>query len=276
MTNAYVSLDVLKDASALNIAGTDYDARLLALAEAASAVIDRRCNRHFFARRAALQFYGAGAARLLVPDLISVDPDGIRVDTAGDGAFAAIWDSADYRLLPLNADPASAGNPASQPYTQIEALNGRRFPAGSARTQVSGIWGWHQRLRRATERVGGETAADADTIALTGTASGLSKISAGNTLLIDDEQVYVRARADDALTVARGVNGTAATTHTAGGAIDVYEYPPPIAEAARLLAMRLWQGALADAASRNAACAQIDADIDTLISQYRKPALGIA
>lgn len=275
MTNAYVSLAVLKDASALNIAGTDYDARLLALAETASAVIDRRCNRHFFARHAALQFYGEGAARLLVPDLISVDAHGIRADTGNDGAFAAIWDSADYRLLPLNADPTSAGNPASQPYTQIEALNGRRFPAGSARTQVSGIWGWQRHLRQSTERVGGEITAAADTIALTGTASGFAKISAGNTLLIADEQIYVRARADDALTVARGVNGTAAAAHPAGSAIHIYEYPPPIAEAARILAMRLWQGALADAASQNAA-AQLDADIELLISQYRKPALGVA
>lgn len=269
MTNAYVSLDILKDASALNIAGTDYDDRLLALAEAASRVIDRRCNRHFFARNAALHFYGNGAKRLLVPDLISVDPQGIRAETA-DGAFSAAWDSADYRLLPLNADPASAGASASQPYTQLEALNGRRFPTGSARTQVSGIWGWHQHLRRSTEQVSAEIAAAADTIALSGTASGLAKISAGNTLLIDDEQVYIRKRADDALTVARGINGSTAAAHSANSAIDIYEYPPPIVEAARLLAMRLWQGALTDSA-----CAQLDADIEMLIGPYRKPALGV-
>lgn len=270
MTNAYVSLDILKDASALNIAGTDYDDRLLALAEAASLVIDRRCNRHFFARRAALQFYGNGATRLLVPDLISVDAQGIRAEAADGSAFSAAWDSADYRLLPLNADPASAGAPASQPYTQIEALNGKRFPAGSARTQVSGVWGWHQRLRRAPESVAAEIAAAADTIALSGTASGLAKISAGNTLLIDDEQVYVRKRADDALTVARAINGSTASAHSANSAVDIYEYPPPIVEAARLLAMRLWQGALADAA-----CAQLDAAIELLIGPYRKPALGV-
>lgn len=264
MTNAYVSLDILKDASALNIAGTDYDDRLLALAEAASRVIDRRCNRHFFARNAALHFYGNGATRLLVPDLISVDAQGIRAETGADGAFSAAWDTADYRLLPLNADPAS------QPYTQLEALNGRRFPAGSARTQVSGVWGWHQHLRRSTEQVSAETAAAADTIALSGTASSLAKISAGNALLIDDEQVYVRARSDDALTVARGINGSTASAHSANSAIDIYEYPPPIVEAARLLAMRLWQGALADPA-----CAQLDAAIELLIGPYRKPALGV-
>lgn len=271
MTNAYVSLDILKDASALNIAGTDYDDRLLALAEAASRVIDRRCNRHFFARNAALNFYGNGATRLLVPDLISVDAHGIRAEIGNGGAFSAAWDSADYRLLPLNADPASAGNPASQPYTQIEALNGNRFPAGSARTQVSGVWGWQCRLRRSTEQVSAETAAAADTIALSGTASGLAKISAGNTLLIDDEQLYVRKRADDALTIARAINGSTAAAHSANSAIDIYEYPPPIVEAARLLAMRLWQGALTDAA-----CAQLDADIEMLIGPYRKPALGVS
>ena len=47
MAHAYITPDALKGESALNITGTANDDRLLGLAEAASSVIDRWCNRHF-------------------------------------------------------------------------------------------------------------------------------------------------------------------------------------------------------------------------------------
>ena len=270
MTNAYVSLDMLKHPSALNISGADYDERLLGLAEAASSAIDRVCNRYFYARRATLRFDVEDGARLLVPDLIAVDPDGMRCDERGDGSFAAIWDAADYRLLPHSAAPASAGrNSAARPYTRIEAANGRRFPVGSGRAQVAGLWGWGEWLRLSDETLSAAIDADATELTLAGAASGLAKISPGNTLLIDGEQIYVRARSDASIAVARGVNGAPAASHADNVAIRIYEYPPPVTEAARIIAMRLWNGALADAA------AQSEADIAMLIYAYRKPALGV-
>ena len=119
MTHSYITLDALKGASALNITGTANDDRLLRLAEAASSVIDRWCNRHFFARRATLRFDGSGEATLGVPDLVSVDSDGVRTYGSGYGAPATAWDAGDYNLLPFNADPASVGNPISRPYTRL-------------------------------------------------------------------------------------------------------------------------------------------------------------
>lgn len=268
MTNAYVSLDMLKHPSALNISGADYDERLVGLAEAASSAIDRVCNRYFYARRATLRFDVEDGARLLVPDLISVDPDGARFDERGDGSFAAIWDVADYRLLPHSA--ASAGrNSAARPYTRIEAANGRRFPMGGGRAQVAGVWGWGEWLRLSGETLSVGIDAAATELTLAGAASGLAKISPGNTLLIDDEQIYVRARSDANIAVVRGVNGAPAASHADNAAIRIYEYPPPVTEAARVIAMRLWNGALADAA------AQSEADIAMLIYAYRKPALGV-
>ena len=284
MTHSYITLDTLKGASALNITGTANDDRLLRLAEAASSVIDRWCNRHFFARRATLRFDGSGEATLGVPDLVSVDSDGVRTygrgyGDSGYGARATVWDADDYNLLPFNADPDSAGNPNSRPYTRLLATataSGKAcFPLGRGNVEVSGVWGWWQHLRRASQVV--NTAADTDATTLTVSASqqDRTEIAAGHTLLIGDEQVYVRASDSGTLTVERGVNGTTAGAVNKDDFIDIYEYPPPVSEVALLLAARMWRGALGGVDDWQAGEIGMDSDIGLLLSPYRKPALGV-
>ena len=278
MTHAYITLDALKGASALNIAGTANDDRLLRLAEAASSVIDRWCNRHFFARRATLRFDGNGEATLGVPDLVSVDSDGVRTYGSGNGAPATVWDADDYNLLPFNADPASVGNPISRPYTRLLATGtgGRScFPPGRGNVEVSGVWGWWQHLRRASQVVNAAADADATTLTVSASQQDRTEIAAGHTLLIGDEQVYVRASDSGTLTVERGVNGTTAADITLGTSIAIYEYPPPASEAALLLAARMWRGALGGVDDWQAGEIGMDSDISLLLSPYRKPALGV-
>ena len=122
--NAYASVDMLKDA--LNIAGAGDDARLLRLIEAASRAVDGYCNRHFYALRAAKLFDGDGGTALLTPDIIEIEEGGLRTDAGLDGTFETTWPEPDFLLLPANADPASASNAASRPYTRIEAARARR------------------------------------------------------------------------------------------------------------------------------------------------------
>ena len=279
MTNAYITLDALKGASALNITGTNHDSRLLSLAEASSRVIDGWCNRHFFVRKATLRFGGGGRETIGVPDLVSVDGGGLRTYDSGNGEFATQWNAADYRLLPADAAPASADNPNSRPYTQILATGtsgGKiRFPRRRDNVEVSGHWGWWLRLRRITQTVAVAADASAMTLTLSAQSADEMQISAGHTLLIGDEQIYVRARAGGALTAERGVNGTTAAAITVDSAIDIYEYPAPVTEAALHLVARMWQGALVGAAAQQAARDGMDADIALLLSSYRKPALGI-
>ena len=275
MTHAYITLDALKRASALNITGTANDDRLLGLAEAASSVIDRWCNRHFFALKATLRFDGTGAATIGVPDLVSVDDDGVRVCERGYGVFPTIWDADDYRLLPENADPASSGNPNSRPYTRLlatGAASGRvRFPPGRGNVEVSGVWGWWERLRRATETAN----AVSDGVATSVTLNAHADVSPGHTLLIGDEQLYVRARVRNTLTVERGVNGTATAPIVAKSAIDIYEYPAPVWEAALQLAARMWRSTLGGVDDWQPGEIGMDSDIGLLLGPYRKPALGV-
>ena len=279
MANAYITLDALKGESALNITGTANDDRLLGLAEAASGVIDRWCNRHFYTRRATLRFDGSGGATLGVPDLVSVDDDGVRIYERGHGGFPTTWGADDYRLLPENADPASAGNPSSRPYTRLLATGARsgrvRFPPGRGNVEVNGLWGWWQHLRRLSRVVDAAADIDATTLTLSALPPGRAEIAAGHTLLIGEEQVYARARDSETLTVERGVNGTTAGEIAKGSAIDIYVYPAAVSEAALLIAARLWQGARGGVDDWQVEDMGMDSDVGLLLSPYRKPALGV-
>ena len=279
MTHAYITLDALKGESALNITGTANDDRLLGLAEAASSVIDRWCNRHFYTRKATMRFDGSGGATLGVPDLVSVDDDGVRVYERGYGGFPTTWDADDYRLLPENADPASADNGNSRPYTRLlatGAASGRvRFPPGRGNVEVSGVWGWWQHLRHLSQVVEAAADRDASKLMLSALQTGCAEIAAGHTLLIGDEQVYVRARDGETLTVERGVNGTTAGSISKDSPIDIYVYPAPVSEAALLIAARLWQGARGGVDDWQPLGIGMDSDVGLLLVPYRKPALGV-
>ena len=283
MPNAYVSLDTLKSSGVLNITGTGDDGRLRALAENTSRILDRYCNRHFYVLVATRSFDGLGATALLVPDLISVDSGGLKTDDDRDRTFETTWAATDYLLLPSNADPATAGNPESRPYVDVavdvDAGTKRSFPAGMQTVQIAGQWGWWRHLKRATETA--NAVADATTESVT--VSSRTDVEAGHTLLIDSEQVYVKSYAANTLTVVRGVNGTAAASHSSGAAIDIYEYPSPVIEATIIQTSRLWRrkdagfggtGGLPGSGVA-AVSAGIDPDVALLLGQYRKLPLGV-
>ena len=271
MANTYVTLEAVKGPSALNIAGSGEDGRLTAVAEAASRLIDRYCNRHFYAMRATRRFDGNGAERLLLPDLVRVDDGGVRTDDGRDGTFGTTWDASDYVLLPRNADPGGGGA-TSRPYTSIEvSRSGDRqaWPAGRGAVQIAGEWGWSRRLRSEGETTGAVADAEAREVRLSGGSGG----SPGHTLLIDEEQVYVREARGEALVVDRGVNGTEASAHEAGSAVYVFEYPGPVVEAALLQTVRLWR--LTSGGGDSGGRAVLDADVRAMLGSYRKAALGV-
>ena len=127
---------------------------------------------------------------------------------------------------------------------------------------IAGEWGWWRHLRRAKETA---NAVDANAARLV--VSHRADVEAGHTLLIGGEQLFVRGYAGHTLSVDRGVNGTTAQEHEAGSAIDVYEYPGPVAEATIVVAARLRR-------SVNMGNGGLfDADVDALLSPYRRHAL---
>ncbi|MCH8991004.1 MAG: Ig-like domain-containing protein [Acidobacteria bacterium] len=207
----------------LNITGTGDDTRLLTLLESVSRLIDRYCNRHFYALNATRKFDGEGIVGLLVPDLISIDTNGLKTDDNKDRTFETAWAATDYLLLPSNADPASSGNPGSRPYTSIEvdvdAGTKGAFPVGRETVQVAGQWGWWRHLKTAAETA--NTIADATTTSVE--VSSRTDVEAGHTILIDSEQMFVESYSTNVLTVVRGVNGTTAASHDNAKAIDMVQ-----------------------------------------------------
>ncbi len=244
MTNAYCDLAAVKSAGALNIAGTAYDGRLLALLEGASRQIDAYCNRRFYIRQAAVQFevsrWSAELQQLLVPDLAAVDSVKVARGSAGPEGNP-VWATASYRLFPLDAAPA---RPWGRPYTRVAIessgglCNGElRRRASAVRVEISGRWGYREVVADTGAVIG---ANDLDAESATLEVSDGASFAPGQTLAVDAEQLYVTAVAENQLTAERGVNGTAATAHSAGANIRIYRYPGPVSEACLQLAVRLW------------------------------------
>ena len=243
MPNAYGDLTTLKSAAFLNAPDDRHDGRLLGLLEATSRWIDGYCDRQFAAIHGERRFDGTGKVSLAVPDLIAVSQ--LRVREASSGEWAA-WPSDRWLLYPLNAIPTE---PGGRPYTRIMATHdGRRFPLSRGGVSISGAWGYGDVLEDVGLSLASEAAAADDSVAV---AVGDASIpSAGHTIRIGDEQMYLTGAANDGqdtltLAVQRGVNGTAAATHAVGAGISVYRYPKGVTEACLLQAAVWWRERLA-------------------------------
>ena len=267
--NAYTTLDLLKSAAVLDIAGSEDDERLLMLLESASRQVDFYCNRHFFTLRAAMVFDGDGSTALRIPDLVSVDADGLAMDEDGDRVFESVWDESDYLLHPANADPVG-GHDLSSPYTGIlvdtEVGSRGGFAAGMRRARVSGEWGYWRRIRRTSESVTGPLDADSSEVEV----GGGEDIGVGHTLLVGSEQIYVQGRTGNRLEALRGVNGTEAAAQGAGAEIGIYQYPGPVSEAVIIQASRLWKRKDSAFVNTSGFAGGFDPDAVELLTPYRK------
>lgn len=274
MTNAYAGLTTLKSSGVLNITGTGFDGRLLALLEDVSRLIDGYCNRHFYVLTTTRKFDGGNSRALNVPDLISVTS--LKTDEDFDRAYELTWAASDYLLYPLNAEPQQ---PWGRPYTRImvdiEGGSRQRFPAGGPTVEAAGKWGY----REVTEDSGadineGGSFGAADTT-LTVTDGG--KFSVGDTLSIESESLYVTAISTNDLTVTRGVNGTTATAHDDSTDVYLFRYPGSVVEACLLQTTRLWKRkdlAYAPAddgrVGGSGSLAGLDAEAQRLLAPYRR------
>ena len=233
--NTYAGLAELK--SLASITGSDGDSSLWLALEAASRAVDRFCNRHFYVLNATRTFDVDGVAGFGVPDLVSVTT--LCEDADQDRVFEVTRGPDDYLLYPLNAEPAS---PWGRPYHRVLADPvGPRpaFTVGRRAVEIAGRWGYRCDAADAGADVdqGGTLSAVATTV----TVTDGSLVSAGQTLLLDSEQLFVREVSGNNLTVVRGVNGTTAATHADGSDLLVYRYPDPVVRAVLLMAGRFWK-----------------------------------
>ena len=274
MANVYADLATLKSASVLNVPDDAHDARLLGMLEAVSRWIDGYYGRQFAAIHGERRFDGTGKASLTVPDLVSASE--VRVREAS-GEWIG-WSSGDWLLYPLNAAPTE---PGGRPYTRVMlAGKHRRFPLSRAGVAVSGVWGYCDVREDTGVRVSGsESVAIGDSVLTVVSGDGAIKLSAGHTIRIDDEQLYVGGVADDGqgaltLTVNRGINGTAAAAHAIDAPVSVYRYPKGVAEACLLQAAVWWRerfgGPFAPPEGDGGDVGGVSPTVRTLLAPYRR------
>jgi len=243
MPNAYGDLTTLKSAAFLNTPDDGRDERLLGMLETASRWIDGYCDRHFFTTQGERRFDGTGRVTLAVADLVSAAE--VQVREGSNGRWIG-WNSGDWLAYPLNAAPTE---PGGRPYTRIVATaGGRRFPLSRGGVIIAGAWGYGD-VREDTGLQVSSAGVAAEGTEITVAAPGgepAVSLSAGHTVRIGDEQMYVAAVSDDGqgtitLAVQRGVNGTTMATHAAGSGVSVYRYPSAVTEACLQQAAAWWR-----------------------------------
>lgn len=185
----------------------DSDPMILTLLEGTSKRIDKWADRSEFESgfgpRTGTNIYDTWSWGWELPlddDVLTVSSltvDGVTVGTA------------DYRLMPRGRDQKR----------EVQ------FLAGSSGTavQLVGTFGYSNETY--SLGTGGTVSSSATSIVLSGGTA-----YAGQTLLIDSEQIYVTTSGGTA-TIVRGVNGTTAAVHAAGAAVSAYRYPREVVSA---------------------------------------------
>lgn len=132
------------------------------------------------------------------------------------------------------------GKYGDPPYRRIRMPDGSNLGYGRKNLTIAGTWGYPVVTRVLTPT----TAEALDASETEIDVSALTGISVGMTLLIESEQVYVRATTDsttDSITVDRGVNGTTAAIHDTAKAITRFVYDARVVDACKRVALRRWR-----------------------------------
>ncbi len=246
MPNCYTNLATIKSTGTLNIpsTNTDYDSQLLRIADDSSRMIDRYCDRYFYIWEGT-RYYDGGAIRVVLDDdvqSITTGTTGLTVDTDGDGVYESAYEMStapvDAFLYPFNITPK----------TRLEANPWGKyghFGAGIRKAiKITGVFGYGSDYPQPYYHAAGATLnADLAVADVIITVSTSAEFSAGMTLRINAEQLYVSGMpaATTTCPVVRAQNGTVAATATSGTAIQIYDYPQAITQATVIQTVRTWK-----------------------------------
>ena len=168
----------------------------------------------------------------------------LKCDSDGDGTYSYSYTvdinspttAADAFLYPINGYPKTvlAINPNGD-YSD--------FAGGVLKgIQIVGKFGYGNDWPSSYLGTLNILASDCTSTAASMTVSTGSYFSAGQTLRIDSEQMYVyQPTAGNTVYIERAVNGTSATSHTSSTTIYVYKYPQSITKAVLIETTRQWK-----------------------------------
>jgi hypothetical protein len=251
--HVYASVDLLKE----YLAGDGFDSDwtqdetvLRRLLESASVTIENHMGGRGFAPFTATREYDLGSGRLRSRSELPQQRD------PNSGDFTAIpirgvipladWLSAVPTTVTAYDDSDRGSNTVLteglandyilEPYSQapyhtlkLTENTNERLHAGQKTLTILGAWGWQADTELTDNAI--NDVANINSTQTTITYDGTGNLSAGEILLIDTEQIYVRSLSTTVLTVTRGVNGTTAATHADDATISRYLYPSDVVEA---------------------------------------------
>jgi len=268
--NLYATLDDLKEL--LDIAGAEDNKQLMRILEGASRQIEKPklAGRWFYCWEGTRYYDGKGSNFWLTDDLLSITT--LKCDEDGDGTYEATLAATDYFLYPLTAYPKIK--------LQINS-NGdyAAFAQGISKgIEIDGVFGYADSATPYEAKTAIDEAGDINTSVTQFTVDEGKEIKIGQTIRVDNEQMFVEDVVNNELYVRRGVNGTTATIHTDGSDVYVYKYPEDITQAVLILAMRAWKrkdSAFQDVVGipetgRIITSKGIDPDVLELVSPFRK------
>ena len=227
----------------------DDEIEILRVLNTAARAVDHHCNqedeRFFYAQTATKVFHADGRDRVWIPDLLAATT--VKLDEDTDGTFEVTLASpADYWL---ERGGHSDVNATPKTLLRLNQYRGQRtsLTERPRLLEIAGRWGYTEE----TETVGtiNEDLDTTETPITVATGEG-ARYAIGQTLLIDNEQVYVTAVDGDTLTAPRAVNGTTAATHGNGSLVKRFVYVPEVVEATMIQAGHLWERRKVPSATR--------------------------
>ena len=236
INNVYATPAALK--RWLNKTDETDDLILWHLLNVASRAVDGICGRVFYTNRETRRFNVRHRFSVFVDDLIEAET--VKEDCDGDGVFEVTVPASDYRLFPPDARPLTA---AGRPHYALKRVVRRAsgsFPIGIGSVEISGLWGY-----RTYTAALGLGLGNMGNVVMKGSLSikvdDDRNVNSGETVFIDDEQLFVRSKGSNVLNVERGVNGTEAADHNDGTPLRLFLYPAEVVEATILMAVDRWR-----------------------------------
>jgi len=236
MYGSYASIADIK--GVLGITSTTDDVMLRKICESASKSIDNYTNRTFIAYTGTKYFNGA--RELWIPDLLSITT--LKTDDNDDATYENTWATTDYIEYGVGIEDTLNTYPRIRLETNPNGDYNSFASNVKKGVQIAGLWGYGDGIS-ATPYVLDTTltAAITSLTALTCAVTAVTNLSAGQTIKIDTEQMYIYSIATLTLTVERGVNGTDAATHLINAPLYIYQYPSDIRQACIDLSVALYQ-----------------------------------
>ena len=269
--NVYATPTQLK--RRLGITDTTRDETLWHLLHVASRFVEGHCSRNFYVSTESKRFDVRDRNGLQVDDLIEIAQ--VVEDWDGDGVYERVRERKDYILYPLDSNPGSSHGVPFHSLRTPRRRGGRCFPTGRASVQITGRWGYRSHF----VSLGGYVSNSGSMLSRASRSfkvDDASNIRSGQTILVDNEQMFVKQVGASVLNVERGLNGTSAADHDDGSLLKTLSYPAEVVEATLLLAVDRWRRRDGIARTNDLASGSRDelyepsGDVNRLLSPYRR------